>query len=153
MTIASVLEMKVYAAKNKFGLPIGRADMLGREVAIQLTRGNWDGAKAVVDKAANLATELADADRLDMPLEDVGVEVTTASIFARAGYYTARDLLGKQIGDLVRLKQINKHRAGQIIRLVNRLEAEDIARRQQAKPDRRTTDGYEDEFNDDNEEV
>lgn len=144
-----------FSDKYSLGLPMGRSEQVGREIAIQLHRGNWEAAKSVVDKAELSARKLIGTDRLDLSLEEVGVDPKTASLFAKAGYYCGRDLLGVTSQAMTRLKSVNKRRAAQITQLVSRLAAGDKARRRMvaATPDQEMRVGCEDEFGYESEEV
>jgi len=109
---------------HKQALPKREADIFAGRVACELMRGNFTAARTVIDEAEEASKELGGrsaADKLDLPLEDVGIGVSTAMALNNAGIFTARDLEDETESTLLDINQISRTRARRVMQVVRGL--------------------------------
>lgn len=130
-THTHILSLENHVLTNRHSLPIGRAELIGREIAVQFHRGNFTAAHRLIDRAQSLAAKLAGESWLDFPLEDIGLSPDLAIPLTKAGYHSTRDLLAIDDTHQLsrRIKSLTRTKAESVLEFARRIEREDNARR------------------------
>jgi DNA-directed RNA polymerase alpha subunit len=100
------------AIQSYVGVEQGRAEQFGRQVAIALTRGNWDHAHSVIAAARHEFETAARghhfADPREMHLNDTSIPVRLVSILQSHGMFTVGDMLLAGLNYLAERKNIGR---------------------------------------------